>query len=281
MTKLMHPLHTGFGHWLNRVQNRLGPVFAQRFTSVLCDEEHTARLIAYIHNNPVRAGVVRDPADSPWTSHRAYIGEVRAPAWLDVVRGLSLCGFDSSPSGRLAFHEFVLSRSGDPRDPDLSDGSFARDRTRLRSLVGAPAEVSSPLLVSGDDGGMTRDLVAPAGTPLRPRWSGDPMAVLELVSEHTGVAIEQLQCRDRCRAVAGARRLALMVGVRLGIRQAVLSGLVGIAQGSASELLHGAAASRGRIIQLANELAAMCWESSEQSDRVFAAKTEEPKTVPS
>ena len=63
-----------------------------------------------------------DPADSPWTSHRAYLGLVEPPPWLPVERGLALCGFDASARGRLAFHEFVCAQRGDDADGDGGDG---------------------------------------------------------------------------------------------------------------------------------------------------------------
>jgi hypothetical protein len=49
-------------------------------------------LIDYVHRNPERAGVVRDPNDSDWTSQRAYVGLGHQPSWLDVGRGLHLAG---------------------------------------------------------------------------------------------------------------------------------------------------------------------------------------------
>ena len=72
-------LHTGFAGWLNRRQGTLGPLFAGRYGSVLCPPEKAAHLVAYVHNNPVRASVVSDPVDSGWTSHRALAG-LEAPA---------------------------------------------------------------------------------------------------------------------------------------------------------------------------------------------------------
>ncbi|MCA9583282.1 MAG: hypothetical protein KC416_15890 [Myxococcales bacterium] len=117
----LHPLHTGFARWWNRKHGGLGPVFADRPKQILVgDPEHLALLIAYIHNNPVRAGVVKGPSDSDWTSHRAYLGESTAPPWLDVDWTLAEMGFSSAPSGRLAFHDFVVSRSPYPRDPSLA-----------------------------------------------------------------------------------------------------------------------------------------------------------------
>jgi putative transposase len=36
-------------------------------------------LVRYIHLNPVRAGLVSDPLDYPWSGHRAYLGQEEVP----------------------------------------------------------------------------------------------------------------------------------------------------------------------------------------------------------
>jgi len=72
----LHPLHTGFARWWNIAYGGLGPVFAERPKSIVMNgTERLAILVAYVHNNPGRAGVADDPADSDWTSHRAFIGQ--------------------------------------------------------------------------------------------------------------------------------------------------------------------------------------------------------------
>jgi hypothetical protein len=55
---------------------------AQRPRSVLVDEEaYLLELVRNMHNNPVRAGLVRRAAQSAWSSHRAYVG-TECPPWL-------------------------------------------------------------------------------------------------------------------------------------------------------------------------------------------------------
>jgi len=73
--------------WMRRVN----PSFAQRRMWIV-PPANVADLIAYIHNNPVRAGVVARARDSSWTSHRAYVGLVQRPDWLHVDEGLALAG---------------------------------------------------------------------------------------------------------------------------------------------------------------------------------------------
>jgi hypothetical protein len=44
----------------------------------------------YLELNPVCAGIVNDPAQWPWFSYRAHVGQVPKPEWLDSA-GLHVC----------------------------------------------------------------------------------------------------------------------------------------------------------------------------------------------
>src|SRR5678815_1695229 len=51
-------VHTPFAIWLNEQRERIGPVFTRGPADRAIPAERAAAVIAYIHNNPVRAGVV-------------------------------------------------------------------------------------------------------------------------------------------------------------------------------------------------------------------------------
>jgi REP element-mobilizing transposase RayT len=59
---------------------------------VLADP-YLLELIRYVHLNPVRSGVVVDPADYPWSSHRSYLGLPGAP-WVCTDLVFRLLGGD-------------------------------------------------------------------------------------------------------------------------------------------------------------------------------------------
>jgi putative transposase len=92
-------------HWINAVytqrfnrrHGRCGHVFQGRFKSVIVTRDaHWHQLSIYIHLNPVRAGVVTDPADHPWSSYRDYIQESPRYRWLSPTPILS--GFGPQPA---------------------------------------------------------------------------------------------------------------------------------------------------------------------------------------
>jgi len=87
-------VHSPFADWMNRMHERIGSVFVRGPKDIEVPPERVRDVLAYIHNNPVRAGVVGAAADSSWTSHRAYLGLEMKPRWLHVQVGLELGGFD-------------------------------------------------------------------------------------------------------------------------------------------------------------------------------------------
>jgi REP element-mobilizing transposase RayT len=75
------------------VQTRLattGHLFERRFHAVLVDaDSYLLELVRYIHLNPVRARMVADPIDYPWSGHHAYLDPSRT-TWLTTARALRM-----------------------------------------------------------------------------------------------------------------------------------------------------------------------------------------------
>lgn len=176
-----------------------------------CGEEDIARLLAYIHNNPVRAGVVSDPFDSTWSSHRVYVGEAPAPAWLDVELGLSRAGFSSTGNGRANFHDFVRSRSGLPRDPIMTGEEVTPTTSALRAALGTSVE-TAPVIEANRQ---SVELFVRPGARVRPRTRVDPDLLLHAVSACTHVPVNEICGSSRKREFVRARRLVLIVWDRL------------------------------------------------------------------
>jgi REP element-mobilizing transposase RayT len=64
-----------FTRWFNRTHSRTGTLWEERFKSVIVESGVAARtMAAYIDLNPVRAGMVADPADYRWSSYGEAVG---------------------------------------------------------------------------------------------------------------------------------------------------------------------------------------------------------------
>lgn len=93
LSRGMHALNALYSQGFNRRHERCGHLFEGRFKALLVEKEsHLVELHRYIVLNPVRAGLVAQPEDWPWSSYRATCGGARVPPWLDVKWTLAQFG---------------------------------------------------------------------------------------------------------------------------------------------------------------------------------------------
>ncbi|HKL63818.1 MAG TPA: transposase [Woeseiaceae bacterium] len=159
--RLMQWIASRYAYRVNRQRDATGHLFERRYRALLVDvEAYALQLVRYIHLNPVKAGLVRDPSDFPWSSHRHYLAG-GGPPWLRTDWILALFG-QGRAAARSAYRRFVGSEpdielpeelvQGDPEDARrtgaerlLSEPSGAaadpgRDETDLDGLIAAAAE---------------------------------------------------------------------------------------------------------------------------------------------
>ena len=75
LSEFMKGLLIRFTRWFNRMHARSGTLWEERFKSVIVESGVAARtMAAYIDLNPVRAGMVKDPADYRWSSYGEAVG---------------------------------------------------------------------------------------------------------------------------------------------------------------------------------------------------------------
>lgn len=73
--QMMQAVGRQYVRYFNRRQARTGTLWEGRYRSTLIQaERYLLACMVYIDLNPVRAGMVSDPADYPWSSHAHYIG---------------------------------------------------------------------------------------------------------------------------------------------------------------------------------------------------------------
>jgi len=206
---LFRGVHGAFARWLNRRRGRFGPVFTDRPTTVVVDLANTVRFVAYLHNNPVRAGLVRRAVESDWTSHRFYVNAAPAPDWLDVGLGCHLLGLPDTPEARMAFDRRVDNEAGQD-EPWLSGRQLAAHRAEIRRERGSAIEIAYPKVSLRHPREARYPLVNAEGVRLKPRWSGDVPHLLQEVSRQTRVSVIQMQSSVRQRDVTAARCLAVL-----------------------------------------------------------------------
>lgn len=86
VSQYMKELKQRFSIWYNRSHGRIGTLWAERFKSVLVEDEPMAlsTVAAYIDLNPVRAGLVSDPASYRFCGYAEAMGGFK-PARAGIV----------------------------------------------------------------------------------------------------------------------------------------------------------------------------------------------------
>jgi REP element-mobilizing transposase RayT len=75
LSEFMKTLLQRFTRWFNRIHERSGTLWEERFKSVIVESGIAARtMAAYIDLNPVRAGMESEPADYRWSSYGEALG---------------------------------------------------------------------------------------------------------------------------------------------------------------------------------------------------------------
>lgn len=93
LSNAMGRLSSIYTQRINKERGWDGSIFRGRFKNKLVHrEDHWMHLLAYIHLNPVRAGLCTYASETDWSSHGVYTGEDPTPEWLTTEELFSLFG---------------------------------------------------------------------------------------------------------------------------------------------------------------------------------------------
>lgn len=103
----MKRMGVSYVRFFNQKYTTSGHLFQDRFTSEAVDNEaYLKTVVRYIHQNPVKAGLVKGAEDWPWSSCHCYLGsDSLAPGLTDPGFVLS-CFADDDFTARAAFKVF-------------------------------------------------------------------------------------------------------------------------------------------------------------------------------
>jgi REP element-mobilizing transposase RayT len=203
----MQPLLCRTALLVQRRLRREGHIFERRFRDVAChDVEYFRNAVAYVHLNPVRAGICSDVSDYPWTSHAAYCGRGAATVRLQQNAALALRMFEGhggaeskiDAARRLSYADFLEWRRR--MDAYLAAGGDATD----------PAAPRRPLLTGGDSNWFAEMCMHPApATRRRPSLDLGTVAKQVLVEKGPDMTLDWLRSGERGRALVAVRRVAI------------------------------------------------------------------------
>ncbi len=108
LSVVMQRLETGYATAFNGRHGRSGHLFEGRYHSNLCtDDAYLSVLIRYIHQNPVRAGLVATAGDWHWSSYKQIEGSDEAvpdgfEPWGKPQNAISMSRFIDRPKFEIA-----------------------------------------------------------------------------------------------------------------------------------------------------------------------------------
>ena len=96
LSGIMHYINGSYTTYSNVKRRKTGHLFQGRYKSLVIDEDsYFQELTRYIHLNPVRAKMVKNPEDYRWSSYNAYVGRKRKDRYIDKEEIRKYLGMES------------------------------------------------------------------------------------------------------------------------------------------------------------------------------------------
>jgi len=126
ISRIMQMVNFTYTQYFNRKYGKVGHLFQGRYKSYLCDKDsYLLSLVRYIHNNPVRAGLVGDACEYALSSHGEYLKGTKGLVDTDKVLRL----FSERPGiAERKYTEFMT--AGEP------DKTFSPYAAHQQQIVG-------------------------------------------------------------------------------------------------------------------------------------------------
>ncbi len=106
LSRGMHTINGLYSQFFNSRYQRVGHLFQGRFKALLIDKNSYWLAVGrYIHQNPVRAGLAREPWDYPWSSCSQMMGLAQQLPWLQVRQTLEF--FSGAPDPHSEYRRFL------------------------------------------------------------------------------------------------------------------------------------------------------------------------------
>ena len=152
---VMRRLLTGYAVSFNRRHRRHGPLFQNRYKSILCQENpYLLELVRYIHLNFLRAGIVSDLKKldkHPYCGHSVLMDK-KKHNWQDTDYILKL--FNNKYSiARRRYREYVKKGIAQGKRPDLVGGGLIRSAggwSAVKALRKSAARIKGDERILGD-----------------------------------------------------------------------------------------------------------------------------------
>ena len=247
LPRYMRRLLSGYAQYFNRRYNRAGHLFQNRYTSIICEEEaYFDKLIAYIHLNPLRAGLVNsieELAFYPWSGHAMLVGK-QCAAWLDREYVLQSFGSTEDEAVRI-YLAYLQDEIGQDREKELCGGGLVRSQggwSKVLSMRKQGERVMGDERILGGDT-FVRDILGEAEARGKAVLSAEELADtvqtdIRAACDEAGITVAFLRSGSRARGVPAIRkRLARKFVSEYGLSLAETARQLGVTTNGVSYML--------------------------------------------
>jgi len=241
ISRMMSRLSTRYAVIFNRRHRRSGVLFQNRYKSIVCDQEtYFKELVAYIHLNPLRAGLVKNTAELTgyaWSGHQALLGK-KEMVWQDVEGTLAHFG-ETVKKARRVYWDFLVDHQR-VRSGTLSGGGLIKSRGGVWEVMRTRKDrdgYDTRVLGEGDFvKSALRQAKEKVPDPVFPEMTLEE--AVERVSREMGVSREMIKTPGKSTRKGKMARALLSYMVATGIKKSrtELGDYFGISQPAVSKL---------------------------------------------
>jgi putative transposase len=188
ISKIMQRITFTYTQYFNKKYGKVGHLFQGRYKAFLCErDEYLLSLVRYIHLNPVRANLVKEPHDYPWSSHRDYL--TGKEDLVDTKRVLQ-CFSEKVFQAKRQYKDFINEALGEGKNESLYKA------------------IGQQILGSDEFMKEVEKKVVRLDRPIR---KPSLQEIVKAVKEVTGISMEEIVSRGKSKEVVLAREV--LVGV--------------------------------------------------------------------
>lgn len=121
ISRIMKRINVSYAIYYNKKYDKVGHVFQDRYKSEpIEDDNYLLGAIRYVHNNPVKANIVKNAKDYPWSSYNQYISKDKSQNIVEADSILEFYSKDKNMAMKL-FKEFTSTENDDKYLDDNED----------------------------------------------------------------------------------------------------------------------------------------------------------------
>ena len=217
LSKILQGINQRYTMFFNWKYETVGHLFQGRYKAILCNkEEYLLNLIKYVHTNPVRAGLVEQADEYPWSSHRFFL-KPQTKEVVDTNAALRLFSEDLR-QGERVYREFMAEEGISKKE---------LEKTVDQRILGNDKFVEK-ILDKGPEG-------------ILPRKRQHEFSLEEIssgIQEVCGISEEELKRKGRSSESVKARSMFCVIAKEYGYTGVEIGRFLGRDPGAITKYLH-------------------------------------------